>query len=73
MSLMAELGEGPAQSPKPGGNLLPQTSQHNTPQQQQFRMPMTQPPPNPMVIEPGLEELNDHNRLKFLLNDDGYL
>ena len=48
---MAELGEGPAQSPKPGGNMLPQTSQHNTPQQQ-FR-PITQPPPNPMVIEPS--------------------
>ena len=61
MSLMAELGEGPAQSPKPGGNLLPQTSQHNTPQQQQFRMPMTQPPPNPMSVNPPWQPHQQRN------------
>lgn len=45
MSLMAELGEGPTSSPKP---LLP-SNQHNRPPSQQFRLPITQPPPNPMV------------------------
>ncbi|KAJ8318389.1 hypothetical protein KUTeg_003480 [Tegillarca granosa] len=47
MSLMAELGEGPPPKPDP----MPPNMPHMQPQQQ-FRPPISQPPPNPMAINP---------------------
>ena len=46
---MAELGEGPPATPKPGPSLLPNPPSTQPSQSQPFRMPITQPPPNPMV------------------------
>ncbi|XP_076072201.1 splicing factor 1-like isoform X1 [Mytilus galloprovincialis] len=57
MSLMAELGEGPTSSPKP---LLP-SNQHNRPPSQQFRLPITQPPPNPMSLNPPWQPHQQRN------------
>lgn len=67
MSLMAELGEGPP--PKP--EAMPPNMPHMQPQQQ-FRPPISQPPPNPMVILYTYQFLvisTDKSIIKLVMHD----